>query len=147
MVMPTKFQQHVLDALPADEGHITEYLMGVLQRPRNQVGGALANSLKSLYEAGLAYRDDKSGGIWRKCDKTLEMAIGCWTVNPDSFEHKITLIRQSATTCKRFTIGNQPPSRLKEELILLQRRIEALTEVVASAVTRCDEIINTGEVR
>lgn len=145
--MPTKFQEHILDALPADEEHITEYLMGVLQRPRNQVGGALANSLKSLYARGIAYRDDRSGGIWKRCDKTLEAAIGCWTVNPDSFDHKIKLIRQSATTCKRFTRGNRKPAELKSELILMQRRVAALTEVLASAVTRCDEIINTGEVR
>jgi hypothetical protein len=77
--------------------------------------------------------------------KTLEDAIGCWTVDPASFKSRFEQIRFSIRTCKTFTQQNQPPERLLEELRLLKRRLDSLNEVVTSAVTRCEQIITTKE--
>jgi hypothetical protein len=78
--------------------------------------------------------------------KTLEQAIGCWTVNPDGFRTRIQLISQSARVCNLFTQQNKPPAELLSELQFMRRRIASLTEVVDSAIVRCEAIISTGEV-
>jgi hypothetical protein len=78
--------------------------------------------------------------------KTLEQAIGCWTVDPDGFRTRIQLISQSGRVCCLFTKQNKPPQELLSELQFMRRRIGSLTEVVDAAIVRCTAIINTGEV-
>jgi hypothetical protein len=78
--------------------------------------------------------------------KTLEDAIGCWTIDPGGFRTRIQLISQSARVCGVFTKQNRSPKELLAELQMMRRRIDALTEVVDSAIVRCTAIINTGEV-
>lgn len=79
--------------------------------------------------------------------KTLEEAIGCWTVNKDynSLQVLATNISKTAARCRRITQQNKPPAVLKTELELLQRQIVTIEETTEEAIIRCNVIIVTKE--
>lgn len=79
--------------------------------------------------------------------KTLNDAIGCWTVNPNynSLPHLAMTIRSSAVSCRCKTLRNYHPQLLLDELKVLRRRLDAMIETTDSAVTRCQQIIDTKE--
>lgn len=77
--------------------------------------------------------------------KMLDQAIGCWTTSPDAMAHRITLLRQSVAACRRRTIRNQKPALLREELVVLRKRLLAMVDLVDSAIARCDVIIENKE--
>lgn len=79
--------------------------------------------------------------------KTLEEAIGCWTVNSDynSLTVLASGIKHTANRCQRITKRNQPPGELLTELDVLKRRTETMLELTNDAIRRCTQIIETGE--
>ena len=78
--------------------------------------------------------------------KTLEQAIGCWTVNPNynSLVCMARHISESTRHCRHKTLRNNP-SALAAELRVLRGRLEAMIETTNDAIKRCAEIINTNE--
>ena len=81
--------------------------------------------------------------------KTLNDAIGCWTVNTDynSLPILANMIKKTANRCKRITLAKRSdPKKLLSELVLLHRRLESMDEITCDAIRRCKQIINTNEV-
>ena len=80
--------------------------------------------------------------------KTLNEAIGCWTTNLDynCLTVLASMVKATATRCRRLTLQNTSPAVLLSELELLRKRLEATTETTNSAIKRCKEIIATNEV-
>lgn len=78
--------------------------------------------------------------------KTLEEAIGCWTVNPDykSLPELAKAITQAAVWCRSATKRNKIDD-LKRDLRILRARLDSMIEVTDSAITRCQQIIDTKE--
>lgn len=78
--------------------------------------------------------------------KTLDQAIGCWTVNPDynSLVCMAKHVSKSARLCRDRTLSGRP-AKLAEELRVLRGRLAAMIETTDDAVRRCAEIIDTNE--
>lgn len=79
--------------------------------------------------------------------KTLEEAIGCWTVNMEynSLPALASLVKNSANRCSRIT-KRSTPIILAMELEILRKRAETILELTNDAIRRCREIIEKGEV-
>ena len=79
--------------------------------------------------------------------KTLEEAIGCWTVNRDynSLPQLARGVSEAARWCRQKTLRGRP-HKLLRDLRLLCGRLEAMLEVTNDAIRRCEKIINTDEV-
>ncbi len=78
--------------------------------------------------------------------KTLDEAIGCWTVHPEylNLVKLAGMVSDSARLCKRVTLQNDP-ALLTTELELLRKRLESMTEVTLDAQRRLRQIIETKE--
>lgn len=78
--------------------------------------------------------------------KSLEDAIGCWTVNP-SYNSLPTLARMvlETTKCCRRTTQRGNPDKLKADLSDLYSQASSLRELAESAIHRLNQIIETKE--
>ena len=80
--------------------------------------------------------------------KTLNDAIGCWTVNRDynSLPALATKVTEAARWCRDSTLHKRnDPHRLLRDLNILKARLGSMTETIDSAIKRCEEIIHTNE--
>lgn len=80
--------------------------------------------------------------------KSLENAIGCWTVNPDYNSLPVLAkgVREAAIWCRRATLSKKSdPAFLRRDLKILRARLDAMVEVTDSAIVRCQQIIDTNE--
>lgn len=78
--------------------------------------------------------------------KSLNDAIGCWTVNLNynALPVLAKMVSVTAARCRSITFEGDP-ARLLDELNLLRRQIDSFAEVTDSAITRCKQIIATNE--
>lgn len=78
--------------------------------------------------------------------KTLEQAIGCWTVTPEynSLPELAKMVRESAVACRNLTKRNRPELLLRELEVLIGR-IDTIQSLAVDAKRRLREIIETGE--
>jgi len=78
--------------------------------------------------------------------KTLEQAIGCWTVNREynSLDQLAKGVSASARAARVKTLKNKPHHLLRE-LQVLRARLGAMVDVTDGAINRCKQIIDTGE--
>jgi hypothetical protein len=80
--------------------------------------------------------------------KTLEEAIGCWTVNPDfnSLPVHARRVLKTVDACKRKTLKGDPMA-LQSELHVLRMQVMSMTELVESAELRLTQIIANDELK
>lgn len=76
--------------------------------------------------------------------KTLDDAIGCWTIRKEGLPRLSWLVGQSMRWCRIATRENDP-YRLTNELDLLETRLETMLSLTRHAQVRLVEIINTKE--
>jgi hypothetical protein len=78
--------------------------------------------------------------------KSLDDAIGCWTVNSE-YNSLPTMARKvsiAASTCRWLTTAGKV-ERLALELGILQKRLETMLQLTIDAQRRLKEIIDTNE--
>lgn len=105
----------------------------------------------STYECSCGVRYARPEDV-RRCrnhdhhpPKTLLDAIGCWTDADDGLRNHALLVSQSVAVCRRRTRNNEAPTKLLDELTLLRKRIDSLTDMTDAAITRCRQIIETSK--
>jgi hypothetical protein len=80
--------------------------------------------------------------------KTLEDAIGCWTVNPayNSLPELAKAVGEAARWCRQSTLAKRnDPAPLMRDLRILRARIDSMAELTDDAIRRCGQIIDTAE--
>lgn len=79
--------------------------------------------------------------------KTLEEAIGCWTVNREynSLPRLAKMVSEAARWCRASTLHSKNPQLLKRDLDILRARLETMMETTLSAQARLTQIIKTEE--
>ena len=78
--------------------------------------------------------------------KTLEEAIGCWTIDPQGLAGSVKAVADSIYACAKITRRNRSPRTLLCELKLLDHRLDVLADDVDTALRRCRELISTNAV-
>ncbi len=77
--------------------------------------------------------------------KTLEEAIGCWTVGSDGLDRHARAISSTVHKCSYYTKRGRMLD-LAKELELLTRQMDAMNETLLGALNRFKEIVDTEEV-
>jgi len=78
--------------------------------------------------------------------KSLDDAIGCWTVNSE-YNSLPTMARKvsiAASTCRKYTTAGKV-DQLALELGVLRKRLETMLELTVDAQRRLKEIVDTNE--
>ena len=78
--------------------------------------------------------------------KTLDDAIGCWTVNPDynSLPTMAGHILKTTRQCRSQTLRGNPQA-LKGQLHALRAKLLTMVELTDDAIRRLQQIIDTDE--
>lgn len=76
--------------------------------------------------------------------KSLDDAIGCWTVNKQFLSLPILAkkVSEAANWCQQRTLSKlNDPQLLLNDLRILRSRLDSMVEVADSAIARCQQII------